>query len=86
MEKMVSSEYFCFNLALGTFYTFNRWGRVGYKGQSAMGEFDDVDDAIKDFNKKLREKINKGYVEVDISYDDDGDDDKEDTKTKKSTK
>jgi len=45
-----------------------------------FGEFDDVEDAIHDFNKKLREKKSRGYVEIDISYDDDDDD----TQTKKS--
>lgn len=59
------------------FYTWNRWGRIGYDGQTAIKSFKDATSAIKDFNKKITDKTVKGdYVEVDITYDDEDEDDK----------
>ncbi len=59
----------------------NRWGRVGYKGQLNSWSFDDALDAVHDFTKKLREKKGRGYIEIDINYDDASDEeDKKKTK------
>jgi poly [ADP-ribose] polymerase len=73
-----------------TYYTFNRWGRVGYKGQLNSWSFDDPLDAVHDFTKKLREKKGRGYVEIDINYDDETDkkdaSDEEDKKKKPAPK
>ncbi|KIH92788.1 poly [ADP-ribose] polymerase [Sporothrix brasiliensis 5110] len=40
----------------GKFYTWTRWGRVGESGQSAMLGGGSMDDALKNFNKKFRDK------------------------------
>jgi len=75
MTRRVRKSLFLF-LNILAYYTFNRWGRVGYKGQLNSWSFDDPLDAVHDFTKKLREKKGRGYIEVDISYDDDADDKK----------
>ena len=70
--------------AVSTNYSvFNRWGRVGVDGQHAIFKFTDLNSAKHQFNKKLNEKVNKGYTEITISFDqdDDGSDVQEETKT-----
>jgi poly [ADP-ribose] polymerase 2/3/4 len=63
----------------GTYYFWNRWGRVGTAGQSAKKKTTDVDEAIDDYEKKLREKTIKGdYTLIDITYDDDKEEEKDD--------
>uniref|UniRef100_A0A3Q1IU60 Poly [ADP-ribose] polymerase n=1 Tax=Anabas testudineus TaxID=64144 RepID=A0A3Q1IU60_ANATE len=39
-----------------TYYTWNRWGRVGEVGQSKLNEFDTPENAVKDFEKKFKDK------------------------------
>lgn len=38
------------------FYTYTRWGRVGENGQDKMLNVGDLDDALKDFQKKFKDK------------------------------
>ncbi|XP_040889845.1 protein mono-ADP-ribosyltransferase PARP3 isoform X1 [Toxotes jaculatrix] len=38
------------------YYSWNRWGRVGEVGQSKLNTFDKPEDAIKDFEKKFKDK------------------------------
>lgn len=55
----------------GTFIFFTRWGRVGVQGQQAAIPCSNAAIAIHEFNKKLRDKTNGGYREVEMNYDDD---------------
>ena len=50
----------------GTINTY-RWGRVGDKGQTKTESFYDKWDAIDKMEKKIREKLNKGYTKKDIA-------------------
>lgn len=43
---------------------FTRWGRVGVEGQRAEIPCFSPDVAIREYNKKLRDKLNGGYREV----------------------
>ncbi|KAK3734446.1 hypothetical protein RRG08_029121 [Elysia crispata] len=46
----------------GRFYAWNRWGRVGEPGQNAMkGPFSDDSAAIKDFEKKFKDKTKNNW-------------------------
>lgn len=66
-----------------TYWTWNRWGRVGERGQSSMFEAQTLDEAIRVFTKKFREKSGlkwedrlnepkKGkYTFIEINYEDD---------------
>ncbi|KAJ5581077.1 hypothetical protein N7450_007378 [Penicillium hetheringtonii] len=66
-----------------TYWTWNRWGRVGERGQSSMLEAQTLDEAIRVFTKKFREKSGlkwedrlnepkKGkYTFIEINYEDD---------------
>ncbi|XP_057311837.1 protein mono-ADP-ribosyltransferase PARP3-like isoform X2 [Hydractinia symbiolongicarpus] len=46
----------------GKFFLWNRWGRVGECGQSAMkGPFDDQDSAVKEFHKKFKDKTKNNW-------------------------
>ncbi|KAG2378279.1 hypothetical protein C9374_008422 [Naegleria lovaniensis] len=73
------------------YYVFNRWGRVGAKGQNKLTSFGSLDKAKADFKKKFKEKTTntwenranfkfvKGkYDLVELDYDDDQDEAKED--------
>ena len=41
----------------GSYYVWNRWGRVGEPGQNALkGPFSTIDAAAKEFKKKFTEK------------------------------
>ncbi|XP_075893166.1 protein mono-ADP-ribosyltransferase PARP3 [Nelusetta ayraudi] len=44
-----------------TFYSWNRWGRVGDVGQHKLTEFKKVEDAIKDFEKKFKDKTKNNW-------------------------
>lgn len=41
-----------------------RWGKRGSEGQSKTSSFDSAEKAAKDFDKKVREKLDKGYRDV----------------------
>uniref|UniRef100_A0A8C5WDR3 Poly [ADP-ribose] polymerase n=1 Tax=Leptobrachium leishanense TaxID=445787 RepID=A0A8C5WDR3_9ANUR len=43
------------------FYCWNRWGRVGEVGQSKLNSFHDPEPAIKDFEKKFRDKTKNAW-------------------------
>uniref|UniRef100_A0A8C5Q1K5 WGR domain-containing protein n=1 Tax=Leptobrachium leishanense TaxID=445787 RepID=A0A8C5Q1K5_9ANUR len=43
------------------FYCWNRWGRVGEVGQSKLNSFNDPEPAIKDFEKKFRDKTKNAW-------------------------
>jgi poly [ADP-ribose] polymerase len=48
----------------GTFYSWNRWGRVGEAGQNATkGPFSTAEVAIKDFVKKFKDKTRNDWSE-----------------------
>ena len=41
----------------GSYYVWNRWGRVGEPGQNALkGPFSKIEDAAKEFKKKFLDK------------------------------
>ncbi|KAF2849085.1 PARP-domain-containing protein [Plenodomus tracheiphilus IPT5] len=73
------------------FKTWTRWGRVGERGQSAMLGNGGVDDALKNFEKKFKDKSglrwdDRGenpkagkYAYVERSYNPDSDDEGDDT-------
>ncbi|TKA67869.1 hypothetical protein B0A55_08409 [Friedmanniomyces simplex] len=68
------------------YHVHTRWGRVGEFGQVKTMDFDDFDDALKEFNKKFKDKSGlawddradepkKGkYTFLEKNYDDDDDD------------
>ncbi|CAK7225330.1 hypothetical protein SBRCBS47491_005851 [Sporothrix bragantina] len=76
----------------GKYSTWTRWGRVGERGQSAMLGGGTVEDAIKQFEKKFRDKSGLAwdrrtenprpgkYAYVERNYNDDDDDDDGDVK------
>ncbi|XP_067361545.1 protein mono-ADP-ribosyltransferase PARP3 isoform X2 [Channa argus] len=43
------------------YYTWNRWGRVGEVGQSKLNPFDKPENAIKDFEKKFKDKTKNNW-------------------------
>ncbi|XP_061640889.1 protein mono-ADP-ribosyltransferase PARP3 isoform X2 [Phyllopteryx taeniolatus] len=43
------------------YYSWNRWGRVGEVGQSKLNTFSDVDSAVKDFEKKFKDKTKNNW-------------------------
>ena len=47
---------------------FTRWGRVGVPGQQAPIHTPISTNAIAMYNRKLREKLNGGYREVEMNY------------------
>uniref|UniRef100_A0A0B7A0B7 Poly [ADP-ribose] polymerase n=1 Tax=Arion vulgaris TaxID=1028688 RepID=A0A0B7A0B7_9EUPU len=48
----------------GSFYAWNRWGRVGEPGQSSTkGPFNEPTAAIKDFEKKFKDKTRNNWNE-----------------------
>lgn len=60
----------------GTFYVWNRWGRVGHDGQTMKKVFNNAQDAIYDYEAKFRDKTVKGdYRVIDINYDDNNEED-----------
>jgi len=40
----------------GKFFAWNRWGRVGEPGQNSLKPFGNADQAVKEFEKKFRDK------------------------------
>lgn len=46
-----------------TYYTWNRWGRVGESGTNAQKAFSNVNDATKDFEKKFRDKTKNKWAD-----------------------
>jgi len=53
-----NNKYYIIQLLTGhgEYHTWNRWGRVGESGQTKFQSFSDVGKAIKDFEKKFRDK------------------------------
>ncbi|KAL8585846.1 hypothetical protein ACOMHN_040071 [Nucella lapillus] len=50
----------------GRFYVWNRWGRVGESGQNSLkGPFGTADNAIKDFEKKFKDKTKNNWANRD---------------------
>ena len=45
----------------GKYYTWTRWGRVGEPGQNAMLGNGTLDDAIKQFKNKFRDKTSNNW-------------------------
>uniref|UniRef100_A0A674NQ20 Poly (ADP-ribose) polymerase family, member 3 n=1 Tax=Takifugu rubripes TaxID=31033 RepID=A0A674NQ20_TAKRU len=43
------------------FYSWNRWGRVGEVGQSKLSPFDKLEKAVKDFEKKFKDKTKNSW-------------------------
>jgi poly [ADP-ribose] polymerase 2/3/4 len=64
------------------YLVFNKWGRVGFPGQSSSREYPALNTAIADYNHKYKQKTTKGYTEIEISYDDDANQDQEQEETK----
>ena len=53
------------------FYVWNRWGRVGVAGQNAMKGPMGQSAAVAEYNKKFRDKTEKGdYQVIEITQDD----------------
>lgn len=44
-----------------SYYTWNRWGRVGEVGQSKLSVFNNPESAIKDFEKKFKDKTKNNW-------------------------
>ncbi|XP_068171276.1 protein mono-ADP-ribosyltransferase PARP3-like [Antennarius striatus] len=44
-----------------SYYSWNRWGRVGEVGQNKLSEFNNVENAIKDFEKKFKDKTKNNW-------------------------
>ncbi|XP_045932518.1 protein mono-ADP-ribosyltransferase PARP3 [Micropterus dolomieu] len=45
------------------YYSWNRWGRVGEAGQSKLNPFDNLERAVKDFEKKFKDKTKNNWCE-----------------------
>ncbi|KAM9361706.1 protein mono-ADP-ribosyltransferase PARP3 [Symphorus nematophorus] len=43
------------------YYSWNRWGRVGEVGQSKLNKFDKAENAVKDFEKKFKDKTKNNW-------------------------
>lgn len=43
------------------YYTWNRWGRVGEVGQSKLNTFNEAEKAVKDFEKKFKDKTKNNW-------------------------
>lgn len=43
------------------YFSWNRWGRVGEVGQSKLNPFNKLEDAIKDFEKKFKDKTKNNW-------------------------
>ena len=56
------------NNTTNTLSVWNRWGRVGYDGQSASFNFPNLDSAKASFLKKYNEKVKKGYTPLVMDY------------------
>lgn len=48
----------------GSYYVFNKWGRVGYDGQSSTSTFSSLSSAQREFEKKFRDKTGNSWSEV----------------------
>jgi len=53
---------------ISQYYVWNRWGRVGYDGQSASFPAYSFDQAKKMFMKKYNEKSGRGYTPLVMDY------------------
>ncbi|XP_074139475.1 protein mono-ADP-ribosyltransferase PARP3 isoform X1 [Sminthopsis crassicaudata] len=49
----------------GSYHSWNRWGRVGEKGQCKIQTFSSLDEAKRDFEKKFWEKTKNRWAERD---------------------
>ncbi|XP_077384783.1 protein mono-ADP-ribosyltransferase PARP3 [Festucalex cinctus] len=47
--------------AANKYYSWNRWGRVGEVGQSKLNSFSNVESAVKDFEKKFKDKTKNNW-------------------------
>ena len=59
-----NNKYYVIQLinCLGSYYVWNRWGRVGESGQNAMKEaFGDLNKAVKEFEKKFKDKTKNDW-------------------------
>nr|XP_057911524.1 protein mono-ADP-ribosyltransferase PARP3 [Doryrhamphus excisus]XP_057911525.1 protein mono-ADP-ribosyltransferase PARP3 [Doryrhamphus excisus] len=43
------------------YYSWNRWGRVGEVGQSKLNSFPNAENAVKDFEKKFKDKTKNNW-------------------------
>ncbi|KAM8916475.1 protein mono-ADP-ribosyltransferase PARP3 [Spinachia spinachia] len=43
------------------YYTWTRWGRVGERGQSKLNTFNESEEAVKDFEKKFKDKTKNNW-------------------------
>ncbi|KAM8756771.1 protein mono-ADP-ribosyltransferase PARP3 [Acanthopagrus schlegelii] len=43
------------------YYSWNRWGRVGESGQNKLSKMDKLESAIKDFEKKFKDKTKNNW-------------------------
>ncbi|CAI2362094.1 unnamed protein product [Moneuplotes crassus] len=51
-----------------SFMLWTRWGRVGVDGQTGKTMVSNENALLAQFNKKMKAKTNKGYNEIEISY------------------
>src|SRR5687768_1031313 len=58
-----SSKKF-WSIYLGDKSNYIQYGKIGTKGQEQFKFFDDQDEAAKSYEKLIKEKLKKGYVEV----------------------
>merc|ERR1740136_139015 len=50
------------SLAEGSYAVYNRWGRTGTVGQALKQDFDELDDAVKLFETKFKEKTGLAWA------------------------
>lgn len=51
-----------------SYYMWNRWGRVGYDGQSSISNTTVLQQVIKQFHKKKNDKLKGGYLEIEVIH------------------
>lgn len=51
----------------GSFTLWTRYGRVGFDGVGSNEAAGDKASAMRMYNKKYREKTNKGYTEINMA-------------------
>ena len=63
-----NNKYFLLQVLVGpsgAYYTWFRWGRVGYDGQKDLKTFRDIEDAKKCFEKKFSDKTKNKWEDKD---------------------
>ena len=54
---------------IGTYFVYSRFGRLGAPNQFAKKTFNNPQEAVKEFEEILDEKITKGFQVIEMFYD-----------------